>query len=206
MRTSSLRRFAKVNRQFKYRKREKIRNKSFPRLRFNLPAFFYFSLLLFPLSSSSISSFGIMMKFLGNWVKCAYTMFCSSSLSSFFSRFFYYYQMQFFHCNSFFISLNLHDMSAALSLVRYFQLNYSTTTKILYKYFFFLSHSFCCTKFQMSCLIKRIKYMKKSLHLALRFRHKKEGKWVLLSRKRGEREIEMEGKHQTRCARAFVFM
>ena len=95
MRTSFL--HAQVNRQFKYRKREKIaRNfSSFFRLFFNLPAFF--ALYSLPSVASSISSFGIMMKFLGNWVKCALhteTLFYSSSLFCLFIKCIFY-------CNSF---------------------------------------------------------------------------------------------------------
>lgn len=70
-----------------------------------------------------------------------------------------------FLSNAVFLFLNLHDTSVQCALVRYFQLNYSPTKK---------NWCFPLTiKFQMSCLINRVKCMEKSLHLALRFRHKK---------------------------------
>lgn len=127
-----------------------------PILGFNLASLFFAASLSSLSMASSISSFRMMMKFLGNWVKCAYTQkhcFALAIVLCLMQRRLRFYQMQLF-CTTLY-SLNLHDMSGAL--VRYFQLNYSTAEKkIAWNFSFFLRW-----KFQMSCLIKRIKYMER---------------------------------------------
>lgn len=108
-------------RQFKYCEKSELDFSSFSSsLCFSLIFQQFFLFYSLRSMASSISSSHIMMKFLGNWVKCAYTQ-----KHCFFIFLFPFFIKCIFLCNSLF--LNLHDMS--VNSYDIFQLNYSTTTR-----------------------------------------------------------------------------